>query len=187
MRIVLIISLFLTFSLSNNAQEPQQNLTRKEKRELKKKEDEKIREAMAKILTVAIDSQEWVLEAISLSDKYGRSVPVNSNLNFIAIEGDEAFIQLGSNSGLGPNGVGGISVRSKITKYDVKKNDKKGTYYIQIYTSSALGSFDIRVDCSSDGQMASATVQGNGPNKVNYRGQVVPLGNSSVYKGTPVI
>ena len=182
---IILIALALTSGLC--AQTNEKELTRKEKRELKKKEDAKLSEAMAKVLSLAIDSQLWVLEANTLSNKYGNTVPVNSNLNFIAIEKDEAFIQLGSNSGLGPNGVGGISVRANITKYEVKRNEKKGNYYVHIYTSSALGSWDIRIDCNKDGSIASATVQGNTSKRVNYQGEIVPLGQSRVYKGTPVI
>ncbi|MBS2099993.1 DUF4251 domain-containing protein [Carboxylicivirga linearis] len=182
---IILIALALTSGLY--AQKNEKELTRKEKRELKKKEDAKLSEAMAKVLSLAIDSQLWVLEANTLSNKYGRSVPVNSNLNFIAIEKDEAFIQLGSNSGLGPNGVGGVSVRAKINKYEVKRNEKKGNYYIHIYTSSAIGSWDIRIDSNKDGTIASATVQGNTSTRVNYQGTIVPVGQSRVYKGTPVI
>nr|WP_321451259.1 DUF4251 domain-containing protein [uncultured Carboxylicivirga sp.] len=169
------------------AQQTEKELTRKEKRELKKQQDAELSAAMAKILTVSIDSQQWVLEADMLSNKTGRSIQVNSNLNFVAIDKNEAFIQLGSNSGLGANGVGGVSVRTNITKYEVTKNEKKGTFYIQIYASSALGNWNIQVNCNSDGKIASATIQGNTSARVNYSGQIVPIGSSRVYKGTPVI
>ncbi len=186
MKILIILSLVLSFSLTSIAQEPEKKLTRKEMRELKKKEDEAMRLVMAEHLAVAIDSQQWVLEAHTLANKQGNSVPVNNSLNFIALEGDEAFVQLGSNSGLGTNGVGGVSVRANVSKYEVKKNEKKGTYYIVVFASSAIGSFDIRIDTNSDGQMASATIQGNTSKQVRYRGQLVPVQNSTVYKGTPL-
>ncbi len=187
MKQIVLISIMLVLSITGYAQKQQNELTRKEKRELKKKEDEQMRKVMAQLLIVAIDSQQWVLEANTLSNKYGNSVSVNSTLNFIAIEGDQAFIQLGSNSGLGPNGVGGISVRANIHKYEVIKNEKKATYYINVIAGSALGNFDIRIDCNKDGQIASATVQGNTSKRVNYRGHLVPLNQSNVYKGIPII
>lgn len=187
MKKLLALSIILAVFSAAFAQEQDQKLTRKEKRELKKKEDEALRKTMASILVVSIDSQRWVLEANTLVNKYGNSVQVNSTLNFIAIEGDDVFIQLGSNSGLGPNGVGGISVRGKLSSYKVNHNEKKSTYYIAVQVSSALGSYDIRIDCSEDGQMATATVQGIGPRRVTYRGELVPIEKSRVYKGTPVI
>jgi hypothetical protein len=162
-------------------------LSRKERRDLKKQEQKRHSEEMAKLLRIAIDEQQWVLEANTLANKRGASVNVNSTLNFIAVEGKEAFVQLGSNTGMGQNGVGGVSVRGNVSKYDVSKNDKKGTYFITLYVSSALGSFDIRLDCNADGQIANASVQGNTSRRVQYRGIIVPLTHSSVYKGTPII
>ena len=183
----LLLLLVLIISTNLIAQQTEKELTRKEKREIKKQQEAELSAAMAKILTVSIDSQQWVLEADMLSNKTGRSVQVNSNLNFVAIDKDEAFIQLGSNSGLGANGVGGVSVRTNITKYEVTKNEKKGSYYIQIYANSALGSWYIQVNCNRDGKIASATIQGNTSKRVNYSGQIVPIGSSRVYKGSPII
>ncbi len=187
MKRTLLFTLLLSFTMVLFAQEESTKLTRKEKREIKKQEQKEFEQALTAALAKSIDDKKWVLEANSLADKRGSSIPVNSNLNFIALEGDEVFIQLGSNAGLGANGVGGISVRAKVTKYEVKKNEKKGTYYFQIYTSSALGSFDIRMDCNGSGQIASATISGNTSRKVTYSGQLVPLEKSTVYKGTPII
>ncbi|TAJ12861.1 DUF4251 domain-containing protein [Marinilabiliaceae bacterium JC017] len=190
MKNLLVISMMFLMTLPAMAQEQEQQqeqkLTRKERRELKKKERQAMEVLMAEALTISIDSQTWVLEAHTLSNKRGSSIPVNSNLNFIALEGKEAFIQLGSNTGMGPNGVGGVSVRANVTKYDVRKNEKKGTYYIQVYASSAIGSFDIRMDANADGQIASATIQGNTSSRIKYTGQLVPLSASTVYKGTPL-
>lgn len=185
MKKLFIILLISIISIPSFAQE-NEKLTRKERRELKKAEEAARSEALSKLLAVAIDSAQWVIEAHTLADKRGSSIPVNSNLNFIAIEGKEAFIQLGSNSGLGPNGVGGVSVRASITRYEIKKNEKNGTYFITVFAQSALGSFDIRIDTSADGQIASATVQGNSSSRVRYSGQLVPVSHSTVYKGTPL-
>ncbi|TRX65996.1 DUF4251 domain-containing protein [Carboxylicivirga sp. M1479] len=188
MKQILLLTFLIGFSLSSFGQEKdEKDMTRKERRALHKQQQKELSEQMAQILAVSIDSKQWVLEANTLSNKRGSTINVNSSLNFIAVEGEEAFVQLGSNTGMGQNGVGGVSVRGNITKYEVNKNEKKGTYYITLYVSSALGSFDIRLDCNSDGQIANATIQGNSSSRINYRGIVVPLGQSTVYKGTPVI
>ncbi|WP_430813544.1 DUF4251 domain-containing protein [Carboxylicivirga sp. RSCT41] len=187
MKKIAILTLLLSFTLVVFGQEEEKKLTRKERRELRKQEEKERSELMAKALTIAIDEKQWVLEANTLAGKRGSSVNVSSSLNFIAVEGDEAFVQLGSNSGMGQNGVGGVSVRGTISKYEVNKNEKKGTYFISLFVNSALGTFDIRLDCNADGQIASATVQGNSSNRVQYRGIIVPVGQSSVYKGSPII
>lgn len=187
MKKLALLSLVLSLTLSVFGQQEEKKLTRKERREIQKQEQQALSEQMAKILAVAIDEKQWVLEANTLAGKRGSTVNVNSSLNFVAVEGEEAFVQLGSDSRMGQNGVGGVSVRGRVTKYEVNKNEKKGTYFITLFVSSALGSFDIRLDCNADGQIANATVQGNTSNRVQYRGIVVPIQQSTVYKGTPII
>lgn len=187
MKKIAVLTLILSFTLVTFGQEKKKELTRKERRELRKQEDKERSELMAKALSIAIDEKQWVLEAHSLSGKRGSTINVTSSLNFIAVEGEEAFVQLGSNSGMGQNGVGGVSVRGNITKYEVNKNEKKGTFFITLFVSSALGSFDIRLDCNADGQIANAKVQGNSSSRVQYRGIIVPVSQSSVYKGSPII
>ncbi len=187
MKKLVVLSLVLSFSLLSFGQE-EEKLSRKERRAIEKQKQKELSEQMAKVLSVAIDEQNWVLEANMLQNKRGSSVNVSSNLNFVAVEGEEAFVQLGRNTGMGQNGVGGVSVRGRVTKYEVKKNEKKGTYFIMLYVSSALGSFDIRLNCNADGQIANATVQGTtSSNRIEYRGIIVPVSMSNVYKGTPVI
>lgn len=183
---IAIITILLSISLITFGQEEKKKLTCKEKRALRKQQQKELSEQMGRVLTIAIDSQQWVLEANTLANKRGNSAPVNSALNFIAIEGDEAFVQLGSDTGMGLNGVGGVTVRGNITRYEVKKNKKKCTYYIEIYVSSSVGSFDIRIDSNCDGQIADATVQGNTSRRVEYRGIIVPLSESNVYKASPI-
>ena len=180
----LLLLFFVTLSVESYTQETK-DLTRKERRELEKTKQAQLDSIYAIEIKQAIDNKTWVLEADRLANKRGESIIVNSTLNFIALEGEEAYVQFGSDSGFGPNGVGGVTVRANVTKYEVDHN-KKGTYYIHIFLSSAVGSFDIRIDMNSTGQMASASVQGNTSSRLNYNGRVVPLDKSTVYKGTPL-
>ena len=163
----------------------QEKLSRKERRAIEKAKQAQQDSVYAIEIKHALDTKRWVLEADRLSNKMGHTVNVNSNLNFVAIEGDEAYVQLGRESGMGSNGVGGVTVNANITKYEVNKT-KKGTYYVHVFTNSSLGSFDIRIDMNATGQMASATIQGNTSRRVTYSGHVVPLSRSTVYKGTPL-
>ncbi|WP_075591126.1 DUF4251 domain-containing protein [Labilibacter marinus] len=188
--VFMLLTLCLVVVLSYG-QEAEKELTRKEKRamarEEKKKEQELIDNQLRLITKVAVDSAQWVLEADRLSGRKGGTINVSSTLNFIAIEGDKAFVQLGSNSGLGANGVGGVSVRGNVTKYEVEFNEKRGTYYIVVMVSSSLGVFDIRMNSNSTGQMVDATVKGNSRHSVRYTGALVPVAQSRVYKGTPIL
>ena len=183
-KIVLLLLLF-TVTMVTESFTQEKKMTRKERRALEKQKKAQLDSIYAIEIKQSIDEKKWVLEADRLSNKRGQTVNVNSTLNFVAIEGEEAYVQLGRDTGMGPNGVGGVTVRANISKYEVDIN-KKGTYYIHIFLTSAIGSFDIRIDMNSTGQMASATISGNSSKKITYNGQVVSLSRSTVYKGTPL-
>jgi len=185
-KLFLLLFIFsFTLSFVSYGQEDGKELSRKEKRALEKQKRAQLDSIYAIEIKKALDDRQWVLEADRLSNKMGQTVNVNSNLNFVAIHGKQVYVQLGRNSGMGPNGVGGVTVDADITKYEVKPG-KKGTYFIHVFASSPIGSFDIRIDMNSTGQMASATIQGNSSRRVTYSGQVVPASKSTVYKGTPL-
>lgn len=186
MKKFILIFILVSFTLGLYAQDKAVKLTRKEKKEIRKQEQKKIDIAMSEAVSINLDKQQWVLEAIQLSNRKGYSKFVDNTLNFIALDGDEAFIQLGSNSRIGPNGVGGVSVKAKVRKYELIKNAKNGTYFLQITLISNLGSFDIQLNSNSNGRIASATVKGNTARSLNYSGQLVPLCDSMVFKGIPL-
>lgn len=179
------------FSFLNiSAQEPEEKLSRKERRamEKEKKEAEKqeFEKVQSAIVKVAIDSAQWVLEADMLFDRYGQSVNVSSTLNFVGVTGGYATVQLGSESGIGYNGVGGVTVDGKVSKYEVTYNEKNQSYFVLLMVNSAVGTFDIRMNCNNTGEMVDATIKGNSPHSVRYKGRLLPATMSSVYKGTPI-
>lgn len=187
--IILVLVLIFSF-LTVSAQEPDNKLSRKERRAIEKEkkeaEQEKFEERQSAIVKMAIDSAHWVLEADMLFDRYGQSVNVSSTLNFVGVTGEYATVQLGSESGIGYNGVGGVTVDGKVSKYEVTYNEKKGTYFVLLMVNSALGTFDIRMNCNNTGEMVDATIKGNSPRSVRYQGRLLPPIMSSVYKGTPI-
>jgi len=184
-KIVWLLLLFTVTIVTESFGQEKKEMTRKERREFEKQKQAQLDSIYAIEIKKSIDEKKWVLEADRLANKQGQTVNVNSTLNFVAIKGKEAYVQLGRDTGMGSNGVGGVTVRATVTKYDADIN-KKGTYYIQIYLTSAVGSFDIRIDLNPTGQMATATISGNSSKKITYSGQVVPLSRSTVYKGTPL-
>lgn len=181
--------LFIISIITINAQtETPKELTKKEKKALKKAEEAKQDSIDALSFSIVIDSKNWVLEANQLTSKSGQTVNVSSNLNFIAIETDEAFVQIGNLMTYGYNGVGGVSVKGDIKKYSCKKSSKNGSYFIMISVSSPLGSFDISINANSTGDMVRATVQGTTTGgEINYSGKIVPVSQSSVYKGRTLL
>ncbi|WP_075602864.1 DUF4251 domain-containing protein [Saccharicrinis aurantiacus] len=187
--LIIVFILFFTCSIIT-AQETEKKMTRKERRALEKEQKEAeqklYEEQQSALIKLAIDSANWVLEADMLFDRYGKSVNVSSTLNFIGVTNKYATVQLGRNSGIGYNGVGGVTVDGRVTKYEVDYNEKKGTYFIVLIVSSSLGTFDIRMNTNNTGDMVDATIKGNGPQSVRYNGRLLPTTMSSIYKGTPI-
>ena len=110
--ILLLLSLISINSFSQTSSGVE--LTKKEKKALKKAEQAKQDSLNAIAFKATLESKQWVLEAYQVSFNNGRSFNVTPTLNFIAIEGEEAFIQIGSISAYGYNGVGGITVKGRV-------------------------------------------------------------------------
>ncbi len=180
---IALISL-ICFSV-NHVSAQDQKTDRKARREARKAQEALLSQEEADLLTKAIDSSTFVLEANRLQGKRGVTINVSSSLNFVAVNGKSAFIQIGSNSGIGPNGVGGVSVDTRITNMEVTKNKRNNGYSIQLTCMASSGSYNVFITTNSDGQIASATIRGNWGRELNYYGNLVPLNQSTVYKGTP--
>jgi hypothetical protein len=144
---------------------------------------EKEREQNIKMTSTMVKLQRFVLEADYLSDKYGNSVPVSRSINFIMLDSLEATLQVGSAYSAGYNGVGGETVNGRITKYEYSMTGRnKDNYSIGMVFMSPVGVYDITMMISPEGY-ADASIRGNWSGQLNYRGKLVPLGLSRVYKG----
>jgi len=184
MKKLLAIGLALVMALSAYSQE--QELSRKEKRKLEKelKKEQQAEEAAmkAQVVGLMVEYQRFVLEADRLMDKRGNSVQVSSNLNFVACDSINGVIQIGQNSYVGMNGVGGITIEGPISKYEYTFNEKNGVYNVSYYLRSSTGTYDVRLVCFADGR-ADATVSSTWPGQLKYSGFLVPPGQSRVFKG----
>lgn len=165
-----------------------QELSKKEQRQLQKQmkkeqQDEELAQK-SKVVTAMVDYGRFVLEANTLRDKRGNSVNVSSNINFIAADSTRGVIQVGSNSYIGRNGVGGVTVEGSISDYSFTKHEKSGSLTVSYYLRSPVGTYEVRVvvypDGRADGTVNSATWGG----RLNYSGYLVPMGASRVYKGS---
>ena len=154
----------------------------KEKRIAEKKQAE---EAQKQLVNYLLENKRFVLEADYLSGNSGSRVPVNSTINFIIVDSARAVIQLGNGYGMGYNGLGGITVDGKISRYDLsKKEGKRGvSYSLTIYIMSSLGQYDIHFWISQSGS-ADATISGNSYGRLTYSGDIVPIQKNRNYKGS---
>jgi len=175
-KLVLIFVLALSTSLVF-AQETNQNsnLTRKEKRKAELERQYQLTKDM-------LENKNFVLETDWLINRYGYRVPVSPNINFVKVDSSQAVIQIGSNSGIGPNGVGGVTAKGKITKWEVKQNKKNKTYNVRMFVMTPIGMYDLNFSVRPDGQ-ATARLTSNRGGQLTFDGDMVPTDNSITYEG----
>lgn len=185
----LIIALFvMALGFNTYAQEVEKEYTKQELRQIAKEEKKAKKEAeaeqMKEIVELMLNMHRFVLEADYVGDGKGQRVPVNSTINFIGIDSLNAVIQLGTVHGSGYNGVGGITVDGKVTKYELTVIEgKRGkSYSLMLNVMSTLGIFDITLMVSQSGY-TDATIRSISSGQLKYTGNLVPIGISRVYKG----
>jgi len=185
----LIVTLVATFALGITvfaqeiSNEEWRNMSQQERKEYKKQQRIEQQKWVMQLLT----SRAWVLEAHQIQDRYGESAFIESNLNFIGVDGENSTVQLGSSGHIGWNGVGGITVEGNVTSYKLNEGKKPGTgANLMISVSGASsGHLSVSIQVSADGS-AAATVSDNYGDRLTYRGNIVPLAESIAYKGQVV-
>jgi len=164
-----------------------QELSKKEQKQLEKqlKKEQKAEEMaqQSKLVAAMVEYQRFVLEAYSLKDKRGNLVNVSSNINFVAADSLQGVIQVGSNTYIGLNGVGGVTVEGDISNYKYIPHEKSGSYTISYYLRTSAGSYDVRITAYSDGRATADVSSTTWGGRLTYNGYLVPPSISRVYKG----
>lgn len=135
-----------------------------------------------KATTNMLDSMSFVLEAYNLRDAWGNMAIVPSTLNFIMVDSSIAVIQIGSNSRIGPNGVGGVTAKGTVSGWRLQKNSKHKSFTVFMTITTPIGIYDVNMFVSANGK-ATATISGLSRGKLIYDGDLVPLSESRVYEG----
>lgn len=189
MKYVLIFLMFSALQLS--AQENPEKQNAGEKKETRQSKREKKRAARRAAEQEAIDrvnqlleTKQWVLEAVTVQGKRGGQVyNLNPNLNFVSVNTeDEAVVQLAFHHLIGWNGVGGVTVKGRITRYEFrppKKPGKPGSLRATMIGSG--GSADLFVRVSA--YQCTAEVSGNWGNRITLMGEIKHPSESNVYQG----
>ena len=182
----LIVTLFAALVIGSTvyaqdiSNEEWRNMSKKERKEYRMKVRVEQQEKTMQIL----ESRAWVLEAHTIQDRYGSSAPIIPSLNFVGVDGENSTVQLGSSGEIGWNGVGGITVEGTVRQYKLIEGKKAGSganLRIEIMGVSA-GHVSMIINVSADGA-ATAMLSDTYGEKLTYRGQIVPLSESRVYKG----
>ncbi len=179
--LVTITAIFLIAGIS--AQEVKKDtLTKQQVRMLKKQKKEAERQKQYDSISQILESRQFVLEANFLSNMRGRRIYVLSELNFIKVDTTYGVLQIGSLRGIGYNGVGGVTAEGNITEWKLEKDEKKKNFYLEMNIMTNIGIYDVFINIGADGY-AVATVSGLRAGKLEYDGNIVPLDESSIFKG----
>ena len=103
MKSVSIIALVMVIATSAMAQTTKED--RKAAKKAKKEEQERVAKENTEKLVQLFESKQFVLEANTLFDRFGRSFQLSSTINFVGFDGKNSTIQLGFNQLVGWNGV----------------------------------------------------------------------------------
>jgi hypothetical protein len=175
----LATGLFMIFQDINAQNE---KLSREDRKEVRKAQ----MEANFHMLDSLLNSRSFVLKADYLRNKDGVLTPVVSMLNFIKVDKENGVLQTGSNSGLGYNGVGGVTAEGSIGRWEISSDIKKLTYTLSFSILTNLGTYDVVMYIRSDNR-ASATIRGNWPGWLVWDGQLFSISGSRVFKGQETI
>ncbi|HLP73535.1 MAG TPA: DUF4251 domain-containing protein [Bacteroidales bacterium] len=155
-------------------------------RELTKKEKKEARKtqlyANFKAIDTLLQNKTFVLEAQYLQDTYGSQVPVTSNLNFIRVDPQNVVMQTGTSSGMGYNGVGGVTAEGSLSNYKVSADEKHLSHTVTFSTITQIGTYDVRMLVGADATV-TASITGLSRGRLTYRGNLVAPYNSRVFKG----
>jgi len=161
-----------------------------QKGKVDRREQKAIREAQIRTNYVIIDSllssRSFVLEADYLSNRYGDRVIVTPNLNFIKLQDSKGILQTGTVTGMGFNGVGGVTAAGSIGKWELTRNEKNHSFRLRFSLFTNIGHYDITMFVTAN-LRATATISGLGPGSLTWEGHLNTLSNSRVYKGWDTI
>lgn len=162
--------------------------TKAERKAAKKaKKEAKLQQdlANAEILITIVESKRFVLEANTLYDRSGQSFNLSSNLNFVGFDGENSTIQLAFQQLVGWNGVGGVTVDGKITQLEVKQKEGSATFSVDARVLNKGGGLVTMIFRISSNGSARVDMSGSFGERLSFQGNIVPLTNTAVYKGTP--
>ena len=178
---VVIVALLILPAFTQELSKSEQ---RKLQKQLKKEQQAEELAKSAEVVTAMVTFHRFVLEANSLRNKQGESIQVTSALNFVASDSITGVLQIGDDAGIGPNGVGGVTVQGEISDYKYSLHEKSGSYNISYILRTPVGTYDVRMtafpDSRADATISNATWGG----RITFSGYLIPPGLSRVYKGT---
>lgn len=184
--ITLLTFILVSLSTVSYAQSSSEvkRIERKTQRDAEKARIQAQEERAYAMASQALHDGQFVLEADQLVFKRGRSAFVSSITNFVMMDDNHASIQVASNSAIaGPNGIGGITVDGNVRGLKIS-TDKKGNMNCSFNVQGVGISAQVHITLTRGSNSASARISPNfHSNNLTLNGNLVPLSQSSVFKG----
>jgi len=150
-------------------------MTRKEKRNEEIQKQYELNKYM-------LENRDFVLEADRLQDRYGNLANVSSTINFVAVDSATAIIQIGSNYRFGPNGVGGVTAKGKISNWKLVENQKQKTFSLSFNVMTSIGIYDLYFTIVPSNS-SSVRLTGLRAGELTFIGSMIPFSESGVFEG----
>jgi len=190
-KIIILSSILISMLFISNGlitQESQQSERDKKKltKENKKKEKQAAKLADFNKAKAMAEAKRFVFTASELYTSQG-SAPLSARTNFFYVIGDEATLQFAFEGLQGipnPNGLGGITSKGMVTKYNYKADNPNKPVSIQVTIQPLAGQGNgiqqVVVTIYGEGY-AELLLQGSG---TRVKGSVVTPEKSKIYEGT---
>ncbi|PZP51362.1 MAG: hypothetical protein DI598_03380 [Pseudopedobacter saltans] len=152
-----------------------------------KKELTKIRHEVSYDQAVAaLKNKQFVLEATEIMFNNGETSFVTANTNFVYLNGSKSTVQVAFNNGFsGPNGIGGVTVDGTASGI-TSSTDKKGNVTYSFGVTGIRINAQVTITLYSGDNNAMVTILPDFNDRMlTLTGQLVPLSESDIFKGTP--
>lgn len=188
MLLVTLLTASTTFTVTAQNAVPSSRSQRKAQREAERarlKAQEEASETISYQEAVqALQNRQFVLEANQVMFRSGETAYVTSTTNFVLVNEQRGTVQVAFNTPYpGPNGIGGITVDGQINALKTT-TDKRGNLSTQFNIQGIGISAQIFITLPKGNNRATVTVSPNfNGNTLTLSGQLVPLNQSSIFKG----
>lgn len=157
------------------------------KKDLRKQERTEKRMAAMDSLYMLVQKHDLVIEANTLYSRTGKPYVVGSD-NFISIDGEHFIMQTASPTGIGYNGLGGITVRGRVTELKIYPNTKKNQPITARFEVSTFGLGHGTVYLTINGpEAASAVFSDDWGHRITFSGPPTSVENSTVFQGSSIL
>lgn len=183
--VLLAVALMCTASITM-AQTSEKELKKIERAKKKKAREQQYSQNKEEFLEL-LNNKNFTIKATTLQSRNSFTYNVTPITNFIKVEGDEVTVQTAGGMHPGYNGLGGLTINGRITKYEVaEESDSHSINATIMFNSAVLGHSTMYLSIQPTGN-TTARISDNWGGRITYRGTFEDLNESRVYEGMTII